>query len=278
MVRFAHISDTHIRRDYKGCALGEAFEALTDPNTKLRACLENIRKQKVDFVIMTGDLVHEGTEGDYRHLRGMIEEYLPDIPVLACLGNHDRKEAFFRGYLGTEARDDYCCRQTIKGLRIVTLDTSVSGRDDGELSARQIEWLNDLLQERAEEGTILILHHPVVWHEALFFMDVPEAFRKAVRNGDVVGIFCGHTHYNNSLVFENVPQIAGDSTAFAGVFTTGEVAFIDRSAYNICTVSNRQISVHNELIWPEIGKRFDFDPEIIREHSKKAMNIKETIK
>lgn len=52
--------------------------------------------------MLTGDLVHEGTEEDYRYLRELIERERGGIPVIPVLGNHDFKQAFYRGYLGEE--------------------------------------------------------------------------------------------------------------------------------------------------------------------------------
>lgn len=46
--------------------------------------------------MLTGDLVHEGTEEDYRYLREVIERERGGIPVIPVLGNHDFKQAFYR--------------------------------------------------------------------------------------------------------------------------------------------------------------------------------------
>lgn len=264
-IKFAHLTDTHILCDYTDCFLWDVFSRITDPNEKLVACLENIRRENTDFVIITGDLVHGGTRKDYGHFKALLEKHLPGVPVLAALGNHDRKEEFYRGYLDRDKSGAYYYQQTVGGLRVVALDSSVDGKDRGAISSEQIEWLKDVLKTPAPRGTILIFHHPVVWSDPIFSMEAPE-FGEAVKNTDVIGIFCGHTHYNNTFEFEGIPQIVGDSTAFAGIFNMDTNAFMDKAAYNLCVADNGKISVHNELVYPEITGRLDLNPKMVIEY------------
>ena len=64
-IRFAHVSDTHICRDYGKTQMKEVFAKCEDPADTLRRCLKKLNQEKLDFVLFTGDLVHEGEKEDY---------------------------------------------------------------------------------------------------------------------------------------------------------------------------------------------------------------------
>ena len=50
----------------------------------------------MDFVVFTGDLIHEGSDYDYELFDQIVNKYI-NVPYYYTLGNHDSKEAFYRG-------------------------------------------------------------------------------------------------------------------------------------------------------------------------------------
>lgn len=86
-LQIAHLSDLHILRDYNGSMLDRA--PLRQPVPPVNYVLAGIREAVAahpDVVVLTGDLVHEGTEEDYRYLRELIERECSGIPVIPVPG------------------------------------------------------------------------------------------------------------------------------------------------------------------------------------------------
>ncbi len=259
MLRFAHLTDTHILRSYSGSSLKEIIPRIIHPEHKLKACLRAVRGEGVDFVIVTGDLVHEGDSDDYRHLRDLFEKELPDVPVLLALGNHDNKEGFFRGYLGKRVQDAYYYHTTVKGVRIIALDSAVPGKESGALSSVQLTWLAQVLSQPAKCGSILMLHHPIAWKEQRMSMPAPEGLLALLQGSDVRAVFCGHTHHNSCQMLGRIPLYAADSAAFGGVFWSDSMSFADTSGYSMVTLTEDSLYVHHERVWPPVTKRVDFN-------------------
>ena len=99
-LQIAHLSDLHILRDYNGSMLDRApLRQTVPPVNYVLAGIREAVAARPDVIVLTGDLVHEGTEEDYRYLRELIERERGGIPVIPVLGNQDFKQAFYRGYL-----------------------------------------------------------------------------------------------------------------------------------------------------------------------------------
>ena len=60
----------------------------------LEKILSVVQSQPLDFIVISGDLVHEGEEVDYHQFKKILDESRIQVPVLLALGNHDNKEAF----------------------------------------------------------------------------------------------------------------------------------------------------------------------------------------
>ena len=130
-------------------------------------------------------LVHEGTAEDYAYFKSILEDNCKGIPYIVCLGNHDRRQAFWEGFLEkTGVAKPYVETTMINGLRIIALDTSpVDGNEIGEMPQEQLDYLAKELKTVAPKGTIVILHHP------------PQGFVLKGFEGPV-----SYTHLNNFLL------------------------------------------------------------------------------
>ena len=67
-----------------------------DSNNALERAIEIINSEDytIDYVLITGDLVQEGLEDEYIHLKQILNRLKRHIPVLFCLGNHDDIDVF----------------------------------------------------------------------------------------------------------------------------------------------------------------------------------------
>jgi 3',5'-cyclic AMP phosphodiesterase CpdA len=79
-MKIAHISDLHISRQHK-------FKNIH----LLKKILNYIIEQKVDHLIITGDLIDNSEKGDFRLLRNILKEFgfLNSKKLSLVIGNHD---------------------------------------------------------------------------------------------------------------------------------------------------------------------------------------------
>lgn len=79
-VRIAHISDTHVHYPYPQVTF-----------KKMKQIVDIINKEKVDFVVFTGDLISDNSKYAYSKDITCITSALSllKVPLFVCLGNHD---------------------------------------------------------------------------------------------------------------------------------------------------------------------------------------------
>jgi 3',5'-cyclic-AMP phosphodiesterase len=155
-----------------------------------------------DIVIITGDLTDCGLEAEYANLSAILAATL-SMPVYVIPGNHDRREVLRAGlaHLPGVTSDPEYVQYAVDAypVRLVMLDTLVSGANHGELSASQLEWLDQTLAAQPSKPTLVGMHHPP------FITGIPHMDNIALRNQDefraviarhrqVARIVCGHHH------------------------------------------------------------------------------------
>lgn len=248
-LRFIHMSDIHYLRNYADYGFEALIAKQRHPKENLCACIRREKEKGLDFVLITGDLIHEGEDGDYQALRDLLDEQLGAIPYIALPGNHDKREAFCRGFLGVEPGKQLDMVYYILGLRIIVLDT---GRTvNGRITKEQMEWLKNLLSETSKEGSILAFHHPLIVNQD----DLPSAtydkeLCEIIAASDILGIFCGHTHHNYVSQFATVPYFTADSMAFTMNSVKDGLLFEDYVAYNLMQLQDGILSAQVKQVIP----------------------------
>lgn len=249
-VRFIHMSDIHFLENYSN----EGFEALIankqHPGDNVYKCLSKEINNELNFVLITGDLTHEGSESDYLALRKLLERLLGDIPFIVLPGNHDRRDAYCRGFFGIEPEDKLDRVYDLNGLRIITLDTGNS--KDGCILEEQLTWLKETLSHPSQKGTLLGLHHPLIPNqEGLDPAAYDRSFCDIIAKSDIIGIFCGHTHRNFTAQFAGKPYFTSDSMSFSMTTRYDTLQFEDYAAYNLVTLCDGILSVQVKQVVPE---------------------------
>ncbi len=152
-----------------------------------------------DLLIATGDLSDQGTVSSYRALKDAFAAC--PIPILLCVGNHDRREGLLEVFPETPT-DDGFVQYVVEGhpLRIVVLDTLEDGRHGGAFCERRAAWLEARLAEAPDRPTLLVLHHPpmptgIEWMTT----DPEEPWSQRLgavmrRHPQIVSAICGHIH------------------------------------------------------------------------------------
>lgn len=215
----AQISDCHIGDP------GSLFADRTDSADGLRRAIETIVDLPVapDLVLLTGDLVDDGTASQYDRLLELLGGLR--IPVLPIPGNHDDRRQLrnrFPTILPSGSDDEPIdVVHDVGPIRVVALDTTIPGRHDGDLTDRQLVWLDEQLGRAPERPTIVAQHHPPI-SSGIVWMDEMCGFAATDREAVVLGrhrhveaVVSGHLHRSLQRRYAGTLSITCPSTAGA---------------------------------------------------------------
>lgn len=249
-LRFAHLSDTHILREYKGSLIETLTGVDNNPTETLKGILQAITQDEKapDFILISGDLVHEGTVEDYAFLAKLLEDHITDIPYYLALGNHDVTEAYWEGVGNVKGeKRDLFYEAIIQGYRLIVLDSSYDHSGKGVVSEEQLQWLKETLAQPAPNGSIVVVHHPL---EAGHVVDGHSLSNSAevlaiIKNTDVKLVLSGHTHQNKVTTYENILLSTAGGTSFSMEIGQELASFNNRTGYSICTLGENGASVEH---------------------------------
>jgi Icc protein len=194
----AQLTDLHI--------VAPAGSRLLDIDTaeRSRLAVEHLNglRPQPDVVLVTGDLVNEGTAQEYALARPILDQLA--MPYFVIPGNHDRGEALLEafadhpylpgaGSLGVQyAVDDW-------PVRLVGLDTSLDGEPFGGLSDERLAWLDQTLATEPDQPTLIFMHHPPIrtgigWIDAAGLYGSARLREILARHPQVERLVCGHAH------------------------------------------------------------------------------------
>ncbi|MFT8607732.1 MAG: metallophosphoesterase [Liquorilactobacillus ghanensis] len=254
-IQIVQLSDLHLPSQ------GEkfSFNQRLDPQKKLENCFADVSRlpEKPEMIVLSGDLIHEGTADDYERLREYLfvkqEELKTKINVI--LGNHDRIGAFYAGFYGLEVKgqEHYYYRQQTSLVDYYFLDSNYQNMEQGFLSADQLTWLNEKLQENTNKPSLLFLHHPVAGTslETMRFsiLQNDQELLKIVQGTNVRGIFSGHIHFATNELLKGVLCSTAESTAYHIDCTDLHDHLVaDGSGYNLISFDGQNIGVENRVL------------------------------
>jgi Icc protein len=214
----AHLSDPHL------LAGDGPLAGHIDTVEQLRKALARVEAsgEHIDLLVVSGDLADKGDPAAYELLRDLVE---PVVERLGCAvvltgGNHDERRPMARVLYGVDTDAPQDTVTTVRGLRVIAVDSAVPGYHHGGFSDEQYAWLERELATPAEHGTVLVVHHaPITYRspvmQLLDFDDV-DRLRELVRGTDVRAVLSGHLHVTSFGTLGNVP-----------VFVAGGVSYVD---------------------------------------------------
>ena len=263
-IKIAHISDLHLRKDCFDSFFERELSQRIMPLDYFTWALKEISKDRPDVIVMTGDLIHEGSEEDYRFLRGLLDKYVPDIKVIPALGNHDFKKAFYRGFLEKDEDGPYFAVEYIKNYRFIVIDTAVEGRGDGYFRGERAELLFDELKTGYGEGTIILGHHPFKTDQGWYITDCDADICQRLSETDVIAYLCGHAHFNESRQMGGFVQLVTESFDYGVETVKDEVIYTDVRGYSTVTAEGRDIRSHLHVLTPyeQVFKRFKLGEQV----------------
>lgn len=186
----AQISDPHIGAEWGGPGSEEGLEAVV-------AAVAGFRP---DAVVVTGDLADHAAGEEYERARGLLER--TGAPVHVLPGNHDGRAELRRWFdAGGAGGEPVRYAIELGPLRLVALDTTRPGRDDGELDAERLTWLDETLAAEPSAPTLIAMHHPplLTGAPALDSARLGDASRRGLaavvaRHRQVRRVIAGHVH------------------------------------------------------------------------------------
>lgn len=261
--KICQISDTHLTPKNARPANNQRV----DPLLKLMQVFDDIYTTRVnpDLIVITGDLIHEGSANDYRDFKTVIdqEERRFNVPIRVILGNHDRTRPFYQGYLQKSYLTRYYYSISNNEWDFYFLDTKCGDLEQGYIDERQMEWLRAELHS-SPKPAILFMHHPLLGapleQMKYSILQNGKELRRVIEDTNVKAIFSGHVHYANLFLENGILNVTADSTAYHINCANPHRHFItDGTSYKIISLTDQQIGVETRslLLGTDTIKAFD---------------------
>lgn len=231
------VGDVHLHQEcYEGVELPEHYRNLVSTERQLRLALYEISllDPKPDVLILGGDLVEYGIQGEYERLFRILED-LPDIPHYYLNGNHEHSEGKLprdfkemyqrnkRDYWPDLAADDglYYSFEYLN-LKFICIDRLVD-KPGAKLDRAQFEWLKRELEESRDLPTIICSHRSLLpvgnWIDDKF-PDV-ELWRLIDSFPQVKAVLSGHNHTHNLWRYRDKLHVVFPATSYSVGTLTG---------------------------------------------------------
>jgi 3',5'-cyclic-AMP phosphodiesterase len=155
------------------------------PDASARRTVAALGDLRPELVLLTGDLADDGSVEACQRLRALVEPL--GAPILATPGNHDHAASVAEVFGSTDSAE-------VGNWRIITIDTTIPGRDDG---AVDVEALRSRLDAVDARPTLIALHHPPIspsTHEMFHLAGATELVEACAARPHVRGIVSGHLH------------------------------------------------------------------------------------
>ncbi len=255
--RVATVNDVHFGEvvagrmgdsdEFPGVSVPEGAEPY--PEVMNRGAVTDISKWEPDVVVAKGDLTSDGTMAQFERFSDVYEDAFGDS-LMVVRGNHE-------SFHGLEVAAAPIQERELPGVLIALLDTSRNGRVNGDLSADQLDWLDEL--GSVTDRPVLVFGHHPVWdaeHEPRSddtFGLVPAATEALlevfIRHVQLRGYFAGHTHRNRVVRVPQRPEVPFAEVACVKDYpgSWAEYRVFEGGILQI----HRRISTPDALAWTE---------------------------
>ena len=247
-VLLAQFSDLHVCDEWEG----------VDPLVRLERVVEAVRSlpNPVDAVVVTGDLTDDGSEENYRRVRGRLERF--DAPAYVLPGNHDDRRNLRAAFnLAGNGDEPINYSVTIGELRLVAFDSIVPGQDAGEYDQERLRWLDQELDRHNDAPTLLALHHPPLptglpeWDAINLTPADREAMAAiAAKHPQLLAIIGGHLHRTAAGTLAGCSVFSAPSASLQARpdFEANDVDFVDPPGFALHVFRDGDFSSQAELL------------------------------
>ncbi|MBR3767448.1 MAG: metallophosphoesterase [Clostridia bacterium] len=136
-------------------------------------------KEKIDALLMAGDIADYGFNSEYNRFFGVFDKYRNKIKLLVTMGNHDARFFFNKNskivmkkvkeYLGlkTDTKTYYSC--DINGYTFIVLSTEKRVLEKAHINPEQIAFLDSELKRGTKDGKpcFVMCHQPFAFTHGL---------------------------------------------------------------------------------------------------------------
>lgn len=219
-VKILQLTDTHLYADPSRTLLGvntlQSFRKVVE--------LARDNETKPDIILATGDLVHDGSVAGYKRMVSELASF--DTPVFCLPGNHDELTTMHdqlpRGRLSMPGHVE------VGPWLIVLLDSTIPGKDGGQLAADELQRLDQLLATSDQPNVLVTLHHQPIpvgstWLDTMTVTNGTEFMALVDRHERIKGVLWGHVHQTYEGVRNGKTLLATPSTCVQ--FTPGKAEF-----------------------------------------------------
>jgi 3',5'-cyclic AMP phosphodiesterase CpdA len=169
-------------------------------------------------VLLSGDIADHADGAEYERAKALVEPL--GAPVYAVAGNHDRRAVMREHFeLPGTGGEPVQYAVDLGPLRMVVLDSTRPGSDDGELDGERLEWLAVELARATQTPALVVLHHPPlragvpVLDSLCLPTGTAEELTRAVAGHDqVLGLATGHLHRAIAGEIAGRPVLSAPST------------------------------------------------------------------
>ena len=199
----------------------------------LKEMSRNIDFDKVDFVVLNGDMQHSVESQDQicrSFLDTCVSMFASRIPVFMVRGNHETRGKFADSYMRYfPMENDYYYVRTISGIDFLMLDSGEDKPDSdfeyNEIAdfdnyrVKEAEWIASLAETgRIGKRPLIVFSHipffEATWHGNLHLI---ETILPVLNNLHVSVMFSGHTHrYGYTAPDEKIffPNLTNSNTSY----------------------------------------------------------------
>ena len=203
------------------------------------------RHQRVDHLVLTGDLAQDEEPSTYEHLRNRLGPWLDRLAIVP--GNHDDRDAIRSTFPGSVPASGYLTFSFRAGKwRVLGLDSHVPGQVEGRIDADQLDWLRAEVERDTGAPVLLFLHHPpvslgVAWLDKLLLED-PAPLIECVRSlPQIRCIACGHVHQDCERRIGETKVLTTPSTAMQFSSTPGRLYEQCPAGYRVFELEGRHL-------------------------------------
>lgn len=208
-LKIVQISDLHLLADKKGSLLGvntqDSFKAVLD--------LLEQESDKMDAIILSGDLSQDGSAPAYIHIANLIKSLA--VPVYYVPGNHDNVSVMMKVY----PRDTILNEKHIilRNWQIILLNSQKKGAVEGYLDEEQLQFLQHCLRTHPQYHAIVLFHHQAMpvgctWLDKLGLTNANQFWDIIGHFSQVRAVVFGHVHQSFEQKKNGVMMYAPPST------------------------------------------------------------------
>jgi len=207
-VHILQITDTHIHdtdvNDFYG----------TRPRQSLNHVIQHALSNtpKIDYVVVTGDLTHDGGEASAKFLKRCLQQFI--CPIYVTPGNHDDLHIIENYLLGEQITMPKHIQ--LEHWQLLFADSHIQDQVHGQISDQNLHHLNHQLQQNTKPA-LLFTHHPpssidCEWLDNIGISNGEQLLSQMSAYPQLKAIVFGHIHQQFEQQWENLLLLGSPST------------------------------------------------------------------